>query len=73
MDWIRTKDILVLEVTGLLTAACPLYFFKWANPGLFFVYFRYFQTNNTIFAANHREKMSIQYTAPGFKPTTSQI
>ena len=28
------------------------YFFfkkKWANPGLFFVYFRSFQTNNTIF------------------------
>ena len=26
------------------------FFFKnWANPGLFFVYFRSFQTNNTIF------------------------
>ena len=32
-------------------------FLKWANPGLFFVYFRSFQTN-------------IQYTVPGFEPTT---
>ena len=24
-------------------------FFKWANPGLFLVYFSLFQTNNTIF------------------------
>ena len=41
---------------------CPLYtvsivFFKWANPGLFFVYFRLFQTNIiTIFTANKCEK-----------------
>ena len=35
------------------------YFFKkWANLGLFFVYFRYFQTNNTIFTTNQCEKMS---------------
>ena len=27
-------------------------FFKWANPGLFFVYFRSFQTNNTNFTIN---------------------
>ena len=26
--------------------------FKWAMPGLFFVYFRSFQTNNTIFTTN---------------------
>ena len=31
---------------------------KWANPGLFFIYFRSFQTNNTIFTANQCEKMS---------------
>ena len=24
------------------------YFQKWANPGLFFIYFQSFQTNNTI-------------------------
>ena len=37
---------------------------KWANPGLFFI----FQANNTIFSTNQCEKMSIQYTAPGFEP-----
>ena len=25
-----------------------IFFLNWANPGLFFVYFRSFQTNNTI-------------------------
>ena len=35
------------------------FFFKnWANPGLFFVCFRSFQTNNTIFNTNQCEKMS---------------
>ena len=29
-----------------------------ANPGLFFVYFQSFQTNNTIFSTNQCEKMS---------------
>ena len=29
---------------------------KWANPGLFFIYFRSFQTNNTIFTTNQCEK-----------------
>ena len=33
-------------------------FFKWANPGLFFIYFRSFQTNTIIFTANQRGKMS---------------
>ena len=49
------------------------YFFflkKWANPGLFFVYFQSFQTNITIFTTNICEKMSIQYTVPGFEPMT---
>ena len=46
-------------------------FYKWANPGLFFVYFRCFQTNIiTIFTTNISEKMSIQNTVPGFEPTT---
>ena len=31
-------------------------FFKWAKPGLFFVYFWSFQTNNTIFTTNQCEK-----------------
>ena len=30
-------------------------FFKWPNAGLFFVYFRSFQTNNTIFTTNQCE------------------
>ena len=48
-----------------------LFLKKWANPSLFFVYFRSFQTNMiTIFATNICKKMSIQYTVPGFKPTT---
>ena len=41
------------------------YIKKWANPGLFFFYFRSFQTNITIFTTNIFEKMSIQYTVPG--------
>ena len=45
-------------------------FFKWANPGLSFVYFQSFQTNNTIFTTNQCEKLSIQYAVPGFEPTT---
>ena len=56
---------------------CPLFakklFFikKWANPGLFFVYFWSFQANIiTIFTTNICEKMSIQYTVQGFEPTT---
>ena len=30
---------------------------KWANPGLFFIYFRSFQTNNTIFTTYQCDKM----------------
>ena len=49
-----------------------LFLKKWANPGLFFVYVRSLQ-KNAIFKANQCEKinqMSIQFTAPGFEPTT---
>ena len=35
-----------------------------------FVYFWSFQTNISIFTTNICEKMSIQYTVPGFEPTT---
>ena len=38
------------------------------NPGLFFIYFRSFQTYGTIFTTNQSEKMSIQYMVPGFEP-----
>ena len=37
-------------------------FFKWAKPGLFFVYFRSFQTNNTIVTIYQCEKMSCPYS-----------
>ena len=47
-----------------------LFLKEWANPGPFFVYFRSFQTNNTIFTTNQCEKMPIvQCTVPGFEPT----
>ena len=39
----------------LLAHMHPLFFKKWVNPGLFFVYF---QANNTIFTTNQCEKMS---------------
>ena len=44
---------------------------NWANPGLFFVYFRSFQTNITILQQIYVKivQMSIQYMAPGFEPT----
>ena len=32
--------------------------YKWANPGLFFVYFWSFQANNTMFTTNQCEKLS---------------
>ena len=41
------------------------------TPASFLVYFRSFQTNNTIFTTmNVKNVMSIQYPAPGFEPTT---
>ena len=39
-------------------------------PASFSFIFGLFQTNNTIFTANICEKMSIQYTVPGFETTT---
>ena len=38
-------------------------FQKWANPGLFFIYFR-------LFYSKYMWKMSIQYTVPGFELMT---
>ena len=46
---------------GRRLVAKPLFikrFFKWANPGLFFIYFRSFHIKNTIFTPNQRMKMS---------------
>ena len=49
-----------------------VFFKKWANPGLFFVYFRNFQTNIKNFKTKICQKMSIQYTVPGFEPRPSE-
>ena len=49
------KAIIVARYTKVQIS---FFFLNWANPGLFFVYFRSFQTNNTIFATNQCEKMS---------------
>ena len=48
------------------------FFFKnGPNPASFIIYFWSFQTNIiTIFTTNICEKMSIQYTVPGFEPMT---
>ena len=47
-----------------------IFFKKWANPHLFLIYFRLFQTQITIITGNKSEKLSIQYTVPGFELTT---
>ena len=48
-----------------------MFFKKWANPGLFSVYFWSFQTNIvTIFTTSKMWKMSIQYPVLGFELTT---
>ena len=45
---------------------------KWANPGLFFVYFRSFQTNNTIFIANICEKCPSSIWCQDLNPWPSE-
>ena len=48
-----------------------IWFFKWAIPDLFFVYFWCFQKNLTIFTTTLCEKMSTQYSMVlGFEHTT---
>ena len=45
---------------------------KWDKPGLFFIYFQSFQTNNTILQQINVKnvQMYIQFTALEFEPTT---
>ena len=52
----------------------PLFLLNWANPGLFFIYFRSFQTNiKTILQQiNVKNVNSIQHMVPGFEPTSSR-
>ena len=56
----QTSDIKLwsIFIFGKICIFFFFFFFKWANLGLFFVYFRSFQTNNTIFTTNQCEKMS---------------
>ena len=42
------RPILACQLRGKSRFPPKKFFFKWANPGLFFVYFRSFQTNITI-------------------------
>ena len=46
-----------------------VFFKKMGQPQPLFVYFRSFQANKQY---NVKNVMNIQYTVPGFKPTTSQ-
>ena len=50
---IKTSKIFYLKMAGLQVS------FKWANPGLVFVYFCIFQTNNTIFTTNQCENCHV--------------
>ena len=51
-DWILNPGPLMLGVTALHAVPQALfigaYFFKWAIPGLFFLYFRLFNTQLTV-------------------------
>ena len=57
---------------SLLSSFQKQMFFKenWANPGLFSFIFGLFKQTLQIFTTNICEKMSIQYTVPGFEPKT---
>ena len=58
-----------MKRSSLLQNTTLITFLKWANHGIFIIYFRSFQTKIiTFFATNMCEKMSIQYMVPGFNP-----
>ena len=44
---------------------------KWTNPASFSFIFGLFKQTIQFLTTNQSEKMSIQYTAKGFEPTTS--
>ena len=48
-----------------------LYQYNNLEDGVFFIYFRLFQTDITNFSTNKCEKMSIQYPAPGLNSQPS--
>ena len=48
----------------------PPKYWKWANLGLFFIYFVFSNTHYNIYNKKVREKMSILYMVPGLELTT---
>ena len=64
----RPLIMMIKPVYNLVTTVSSI--LKMGQPGPLF-FSRFFK--QTIFTKNQSEEMSIQYTAPGFDPTTSQI
>ena len=48
-----------LKPTTSYQISLIIIFFKWTDPGLFFIYFWSFQTNKTLFTANQSEKCHV--------------
>ena len=61
---IKPNCFLIHEKVTELKIQIKEFFFKWAIPSLFFVYFRSFQTNNTNLTTNQCEKMSCPSSIP---------
>ena len=54
-------------VYATVLLALIVFFLNWANPGLFFDYFRSFKTNITILQQINVKNVQM---LPGFEPTT---
>ena len=65
------SNVIRIKIVKVVIVYCFLE--KMANPGLFFVYFRSFSNKQYNFTTNQCEQMSIQFTALGFEPTTSNM
>ena len=66
-------DSLDLLLGACVTKALLAYlmvFFKWANPGIFFIYFHLFKHTLQFLQIINVKKISIQYTVMRFKLTT---
>ena len=53
-----------------LKSALLMGFLNGPTPAYFFIIFGLFKQTLQIFATKYMWKMSIQYTVPGFEPTT---
>ena len=56
--YVNRYYLLSLNLKKPKFASAYIFYKKWANPGLFFIYFWSFQTNNTIFYNKSMRKMS---------------